>query len=124
VSSGQAIQSIWETFGSWTLPSALPSSTSWRPATDVYETQDALIVLMEIPGVSEEDLSVTLFSDLLVIEGTRPQPRLPAMNACHQLGLKYGDFRSEIPLPRAVDHERVTAEFVKGILTVKLMKAE
>ena len=115
-----ALQNIWETFGTW----AVPVAAGWRPPTDVFETQDQIIVLIEVAGVSEEDISVTLFSDLLVVEGVREQPAFfrAGMTACHQLGVKYGEFRSEVYVPVHVDHDNVTAEYKNGMLKIVLRK--
>ncbi len=110
-------QNIWESFSTWPLHSTIV----WRPPTDVYETPDEMIVVVELAGVAEEDMSVTLFSDLLVVEGTR-EPALAQMNACHQLGIKYGEFRTEISLHTSVDHEHVTAEYKNGLLIITLRK--
>jgi HSP20 family molecular chaperone IbpA len=120
VSPETTMQNIWETLGTW----AVPVTSVWRPPTDVYETAEQVIVLLEIAGVSEENLSVTLFSDLLVIEGTREQPTFfkTGMSACHQLGIKYGEFRSEVAVPVMVDHDAVTAEFKNGLLKIVLQK--
>jgi HSP20 family molecular chaperone IbpA len=114
------LQNIWETFGTW----AVPVAAGWRPPTDVFETQDQIIVLIEVAGVSEEDISVTLFSDLLVVEGVREQPAFfrAGMTACHQLGVKYGEFRSEVYVPVNVDHDNVTAEYKNGMLKIVLRK--
>ena len=117
-SPDNALQNIWDAFGSW----ALPSMTVWRPPTDVYETHDAIVVLMELAGVTEEDMSVTLFSDLLVVEGNRSQHLAPGMDTCHQLGIKYGEFRAEIPIPIPVDHDDVVAEYKNGLLKITLKK--
>ncbi len=111
-------QNLWESFGSWPQPSAM----IWRPPTDVYETQDELAVIIELAGVSEDDMAVTLFSDLLVVEGRRKQPPCAEMHACHQLGIKYGDFRSEVHLPFPVESEKVSAEYKNGLLKVVLKK--
>ena len=113
-------QSIWDSFGAW----AVPSVTVWRPPTDVYETPDELVVVMELAGVSEENLSVTLFSDLLVVEGERQHPvrSNAALSACHQLGIKYGEFRSEVYVPTPVNHDHVTAEYKNGLLSITLKK--
>jgi HSP20 family protein len=94
----------------------------WRPPTDVYETRDDLIIVMELSGVAEDDMAVTLFSDLLVVEGKRKQPPCGNMHACHQLGIKYGDFRSEVPVPFLVESEHVSAEYKDGLLKVVLKK--
>lgn len=113
-----AFQSIWDSFGNWPLHSTIV----WHPPTDIYETPDEIIVVVELAGVTEDDMTVTLFSDLLVVEGTRGQPELADMNACHQLGIKYGDFRSEIALHAPVDHEQVKAEYKNGLLKITLRK--
>lgn len=115
-----AFHGPWETFGAWSHPSTMV----WRPPTDVYETADKLIILVELAGLAEEDMAVTLFSDLLVIEGRRQQKIFSEMNACHQLGIKYGDFRSEIHVPFPVDSEKVKAEYKNGFLTVILSKLD
>jgi HSP20 family protein len=90
----------------------------------VYETADKLIVLIELAGVAEDDLAVTLFSDLLVVEGMRQQTLSSEMNACHQLGIKYGEFRSEVHVPFPVDSAKVKAEYKNGLLTVVLSKLD
>jgi HSP20 family protein len=120
VSPDTALQNIWETFGTW----AVPVASGWRPPTDVFETEGQIIVLIEVAGVSEENISVTLFSDLLVVEGTREQPAFfrAGMTACHQLGVKYGEFRSEVYVPVDVDHDNVTAEYKNGMLKIVLRK--
>lgn len=110
----------WGTFGAWSHPTTIV----WRPPTDVYETRDKLLIIVELGGVTEDDLAVTLFSDLLVVEGRRQQMVLAEMNACHQLGIKYGEFRSEIHVPFPVDSSRVKAEYKNGLLTVMLNKID
>jgi HSP20 family protein len=79
---------------------------------------------MELGGVEEDDITVTLFSDLLVVEGRRQQVISTETNACHQLGIKYGDFKSEVRIPFPVDSEKVKAEYKNGLLTVTLNKLE
>lgn len=118
IAAGNAFQGIWEAFGAWTASAATP----WRPPTDVYETRNEIVVLMEIAGVPDENLSVTLFSDHLVVEGARPRPDLSAIDTCHRLGINYGDFRSEISIPVPVDHDRVAAEYSGGLLKITLKK--
>ena len=110
-------QSIWESFGSWPMR----ATSAWRPPTDIYETLDEIIVVIELAGVAEEDMIVTLFSDLLIVEGRREQP-VTEMSACHQLGIKYGDFRSEISIHVPVDQENVKADYKNGLLTIILRK--
>jgi HSP20 family molecular chaperone IbpA len=112
-------QGIWEAFGSWPMYSTI----AWRPPTDIYETVDAIVVVLELAGVDEEDMTVTLFSDLLVIEGRRQQP-VTEMSACHQLGIHYGDFRAEIAMNVPVDHDNVKADYRNGLLKIILQKCD
>ena len=113
-----AFQNMWESFGSWPMMAAIV----WRPPTDVYETPDEIMVVLELAGVAEDAMTVTLFSDLLVVEGKREQPVLAGIKACQQLGIKYGDFRSEIQLSGPVDKDNVTAEYKNGLLKIILKK--
>ena len=113
-----SFQNLWDTFGVWPMH----ATTTWRPPTDIYETPDEVIVLIELAGVSEEDMAVTLFSDLLVIEGRRDQ-QVVDMHACHQLGIKYGEFRTEVSLHADVDHDQVKADYKNGLLKIILKKA-
>jgi len=114
-----SFQSMWESMGSWPMQ----STNVWRPSTDIYETPDDVIVIVELAGVAEENMTVTLFSDLLVVEGTREQSAVD-MYACHQLGIKYGEFRSEVNLHARVDHDNVKAEYKNGLLIIILKKTD
>lgn len=114
-----AFQNVWESFGSCTLDSTMV----WRPPMDIYETADEIIVVLELAGVAEDDLTVTLFSDLLVVEGKREQP-ITDMSACHQLGIKYGHFMSEVDIHAPVDHGKVTAVYKDGFLNIMLHKID
>jgi HSP20 family protein len=115
-----AFQSAWDAFGAWPLQSMI----LWHPPTDIYETPEEIIVVIELAGVTEDDMTVTLFSDLLVVEGNREQPAFVDMNACHQLGIKYGAFRSEIAIHVPVDHDNVKAEYKNGMLQITLRKVD
>jgi HSP20 family protein len=120
VNPADALHSAWNSFGSWSQQPGMV----WRPPTDVYETPDELVVLVELAGVAEDDMAVTLFSDLLVVEGVRTQASCTSMNACHQLGIKYGEFRTEVHIPFPVDNEKVNAEYKNGLLRVTFKKID
>lgn len=117
--SHAVFQDIWESFSSWPMHSTL----IWRPPSDIYETSDTIIIVIELAGVAEKDMAVTLFSDLLVVEGTREQP-LTDMSACHQLGIKYGDFRAEVAIHAPVYHGNVKVNYKNGLLKIILQKLD
>jgi HSP20 family protein len=94
---------------------------AWRPPTDVFETDEAVIIRVEVAGMRESDFSVTLADQLLIVTGYRqdPSPKV----AYHQLELRYGDFRVEVYLHWAIGESNVQAVYENGFLQVVLPKA-
>ncbi len=93
---------------------------AWRPPTDVYETDENVVVRVEVAGMKETDLSVSLVDRMLVITGVRhdPSPKV----AYHQMEIRYGDFRTEVFLHWAVEQENIVATYTDGFLQVTLPK--
>lgn len=96
----------------------------WRPPADVYETDDALVVRVELPGMRDGEIEVMLDDRVLRIRGTRPERRESQPQIYHQMGINYGAFALEVFLPRPVDVERVTGLYDDGFLIVELPKPE
>ncbi|HMZ07903.1 MAG TPA: Hsp20/alpha crystallin family protein [Anaerolineales bacterium] len=96
-------------------------SSIWSPPTDLYETEYAYIIRMEIAGMREEDFEVSLQNDTLSITGSRPD--YPERRAYHQMEIRFGKFASFVGLPGPVDIDQSKAEYVDGFLTVTLTKA-
>jgi len=94
----------------------------WRPPTDVYETDDCVVVKVEIAGMEEDDFSISLQGKKLVIAGVRQDPA--AKLGYQQMEILYGEFETEVYLPRAVDDEGVEATYSNGFLHVQLPKAK
>ncbi len=101
---------------------ATRAGSAWQPAIDVYETEDAVVAQVELAGVREEDIDITLFVDHLTIAGTR-QNRTAATAAYHLAGILYGSFTVTVPVMTGVDRDGVEASFEDGLLTVVLPKA-
>jgi len=98
------------------------SSGAWQPAADLYETETTLVVQVELAGVREEDIEITLFADHLSISGRR-QNRTPT-NAVYSLaGIFYGDFNIVVPIGTGVRRDAVEATFEDGLLGIVLPKA-
>lgn len=96
-------------------------SRSWRPATDIYETDDNVMVLVEIAGVSENDFSVSMDRNVLNIQGVRTSP-LDERRAVHQMEIPFGEFTVEIVFPMEVDLNNVSATYNNGFLKIVLPK--
>ena len=92
----------------------------WRPPTDVYETEEVIVVRVEIGGMQEEDFTISLTGRLLSIRGQRPD--VPERRAYLQMEILFGEFLSEVDLPGPVATEGVTAEYKAGFLRLVLPK--
>lgn len=95
-------------------------SSAWDPPTDVYETDDAYMVRMEIAGMREQDFDVLIQNDTLVVSGFRPD--LTPRRAYHQMEIRSGYFANTIGLPGTVDVDNALAEYKDGFLTITLPK--
>lgn len=94
----------------------------WRPPTDVWETEDAIVVRVEIAGMEEKDFNVQLNRRRLIISGKRHDQSTPCKLAYQQMEIMYGDFVTEVFLPWAANPEEVEATYQNGFLTVLLPK--
>lgn len=91
----------------------------WRPPTDVYETEDAIVVRVEIAGMRRDDFYIALQDRRLSIGGLRGHEH-DGSHVHHQLEVNYGEFRTEVELPVAVDSEGIEAVYEEGFLRVTL----
>jgi HSP20 family protein len=97
--------------------------SGWTPAADVYETGDSFVVLMELPGIDEDDVEVSVEGDRLVVKGER-RPRLPARpDRFHRMERSHGSFARTFVLTQAIDPDDVSAQFRDGLLRIELGKA-
>jgi HSP20 family protein len=94
----------------------------WRPPTDVFELVDRLVVLVEISGMRDGEFNVALQEHRLVISGIRRRT-LRDHTAFHQMEVRYGEFRTVVSLPWAVDRSRVKATYKDGFLRVELPRS-
>jgi HSP20 family protein len=92
----------------------------WQPRVDVYETPDALLLTVEVPGVPDEAMNINFVPGhypRLIIEGRRGAPECGAAR-CLQVEIDHGPFRREIRLPRDADGEKIAARRELGLLLI------
>lgn len=94
---------------------------AWRPLTDVYENEESIVVRVEIGGMREEDFSVVLDEQHLIIEGSRAD--ILERRAFYQLEIPYGEFSTEVDLPVPVAAAGIEAVYRDGFLKIVLPKA-
>jgi HSP20 family protein len=103
--------------------SLLQRSITWRPLADIRESSDMMTVKIELAGMKEEDIEVTLYTDALVVSGERPDDQKNGTGVYyHEAQIRYGPFRVEVFMPSPVDTEAVAARYENGFLWVDLPK--
>ena len=96
----------------------------WAPLSDMYETKDDLFVTFELPGVREKDVNVSITSDMLTLKGERRFERDVKDEGYYRLERVYGKFDRSMPLPVAVQADKVKATYRDGVLEIRLPKVE
>ena len=91
------------------------------PPVDIFETEDALTVIADLPGVSKDDVDIRVEDDILTIKGKSDYKR-PQSMILEEFDL-HGYFR-QFQLSDEVDQSKITAETKNGVLTITLPKAE
>ena len=115
-----------EAFSSWPFQSEQSGTltSAWLPACDVFEDKDAVKIVAEVPGVTPEDVKISLESNVLTIRGEKKQQAEESSERVHRYERTYGAFERAFSLPTSVDPERIGATYAHGILTVTIPKAE
>lgn len=100
------------------------SEVYWAPPMDIEETDDAIIVRAELPGMSKDDIKVTLSGDMLTISGERKQEAEKKGKTYYRVERAYGKFQRTVTLPCEVDGDRTKASYKAGVLELVLPKSE
>lgn len=97
--------------------------SGWTPALDLYQTNDNVVAIVELPGMRKEEIEISLQDGMLTIAGER-NTESGQENGATRTERFTGKFRRSITMPSRVDANKVTATYRDGILTVTLPKAE
>ena len=93
------------------------------PDTDIFETADALVVVMEMPGVEKDNLDVKIEEDTLKIEGRIDLSKYAEMEPVYT-EYNVGHYSRNFSLSSKIDRDKITAETKDGVLTLTLPKAQ
>ncbi len=94
---------------------------AWHPATDLFETSDEYIIKVEIAGMREDEIQVSVEGSKVVVAGRRSL--VNPEGAFHRLEIPYGDFSTIVELPHDIRREDIEAIYQNGFLTIRLPKA-
>src|SRR5437588_11143730 len=98
--------------------------TGWTPALDLYQNNDNVVAVLELPGMRKEDIEISLHDGMLTIGGERKSQTGGNDENATRTERFTGKFRRSITLPTRVDANKVNATYKDGLLTITLPKAE
>jgi len=110
-------------FGS-TYPSLYRKGIHWKPPTDFFETDEEFVVILELPQVNVEDVSITYQQGVLSIRGIRKAVPPSERRRYHKMEIHYGPFEQRISLPGEIDLEKLSANYQDGFLEIRLPKID
>lgn len=114
---------LWQDALRQSQESMLHRSVTWRPLADIHESAEKMTVKVELAGMKEEDIEVTLYEDALVVSGERHDDNADGENLYyHEAQIRYGPFRVEVFLPSPIERDAVQAHYENGLLRVDLPK--
>jgi len=96
----------------------------WRPVVDIYDTEKAIVINVELPGVTRESISLDVKENILTLKGERKSDEKISHENYYRMERCFGTFERAFTLPATVDPERITANFKEGILRVEIPKPE
>jgi HSP20 family protein len=96
---------------------------SFMPAAELNETDEAVDLKLELPGLKAEDIDIQVSADSVAISGERKSESKTEENGVTRSEFNYGSFRRVVPLDTRIDNASVTAEYDNGILRLHMPKA-
>ena len=97
-------------------------ASTWTPSVDIYETEHALILNAEIPGIDEKDIEIKIENNTLTVKGERKFEKETKEENYHRIERAYGSFYRSFTIPRSVDHDNIKAEHENGVLRITMPK--
>jgi HSP20 family protein len=110
-------------FGNMNTENDGPLTTaSFVPAVDVYEDEKKVVLKLEVPGIAEKDLDVSVENNTLTVKGERKFAAEEKEENFHRIERRYGSFYRAFTLPTTVDTELIDAKYDAGVLKLELKK--
>ncbi|MDI6755659.1 MAG: Hsp20/alpha crystallin family protein [Thermodesulfobacteriota bacterium] len=97
---------------------------TWVPAVDIYETNEAIVLKAELPGITPKEITVEVKDNTLTLKGEKKFEKEVQEENYHRVERSYGSFQRVFTLPGTVQQDKVKAKFKEGILEVNIPKIE
>jgi len=96
----------------------------WVPAMDLVESGDDLVLRADLPGLERDDVTIEVKDNVLTISGERKAEHEEKSEGYYRVERSFGSFSRALTLPKGVDADKITAQFEKGVLEVRIPKPE
>jgi HSP20 family protein len=96
--------------------------TTWAPPVDIYETENELVLKVDLPELNEKDLDIRVENNMLTIQGERKFEEKTSRDNYLRVERAFGSFSRSFSLPNTVDTDAIHAEYKNGVLTVQMPK--
>jgi len=96
----------------------------WAPAMDLVEAEDHYLLKADLPGVSQEDVAIEVENGVLTVSGERKAEHERSERGFYRIERAFGRFQRQLTMPEGIDPGAVTADFDKGVLSVRIPKPE
>jgi HSP20 family protein len=110
-------------FGQSSMATARQGDLAWNPEVEAFHRNNELIVRVDLPGLSKDDINVDVTEDRIVVQGERKQQREEEREGIYRSERVYGAFHREIPLPPGTMADQAKAGFKDGVLEIRLPAA-
>jgi HSP20 family protein len=98
------------------------TTTNFIPAVDIYEDEKKIVLKLEVPGIPEKDLDVSVENNTLTVKGERKFEKEEKEENFHRIERRYGSFFRSFTLPTTVETENIDAKYEQGVLKLELKK--
>lgn len=107
-----------------TVGEGVSSGSAWTPAVDIFDTDQAIVLRAELPGLTPEDIDIEIDDNVLTLKGERRFEETVQEGRYYRLERAYGHFQRNITLPQGVKADEISASFDNGVLSVRVPKAD
>ena len=98
------------------------SMSAWKPSVDIYETDEAIILKAELPGIKKEDVSVEVKDNVLTLKGERAEEKEIKEKNYYRKERAFGTFNRAFNLQHRIQPDKIKARFKDGILKIEIPK--
>ena len=98
------------------------TTANFAPPVDVYEDEHNITLKIDVPGIDEKDIDVSIENNTLTVRGERTLEKEEKEENFQRVERQYGSFTRSFTLPNSVDLEQVSADYNKGVLKIRLAK--